>query len=52
MTVYTGPNMVMQPSVRFNNSDCAKLTKAQKDKKYAFIKIKNNRKNFINHYCS
>ena len=40
LTAYTGPNMVMQPGMRFSSSDWAKLTKPQKDKIYEFIKIK------------
>ena len=38
----TGPNMVMQPGMRFSPSDWAKLTKAQKDKIYEFMKNKKN----------
>jgi hypothetical protein len=35
---YTGPNMVMEPGMRFSPADWAKLTKAQKSKLLEFKK--------------
>ena len=37
---YTGPNMVMEPGMRFSPADWAKLTKAQKSKIFEFKKQK------------
>ena len=37
---YTGPNMVMEPGMRFSPTDWAKLTKAQKSKIFEFKKQK------------
>ena len=37
---YTGPNMVMEPGMRFSPADWAKLTKAQRSKIFEFKKQK------------